>query len=130
MPSYLVEKIKTNLDLTKLSYNLPSESDEKSECENKYHHISDSQFKKRFLEIINGDMQCNITTAMSMTYKLQRNYLSDKILQEDYENKQNQRDYKDMLKFRSKLPAYQKKSEILKLIKDNQVVVISGETGK
>ena len=34
-----------------------------------------------------------------------------------------------MLKFRQTLPCYQKKEEILKCVKDHQVVVISGETG-
>lgn len=34
-----------------------------------------------------------------------------------------------MLKFRQTLPCYQKKEEILKCMKDHQVVVISGETG-
>lgn len=130
LSSYLGLRIKATLELTKLSYKLPSEFDGKSECENKYHHISDSQFKKKFLEIINGNIQCNLATAMSMASKLQKNSILDKALQTEFENKQNQSDYKDMLKFRSKLPAYQRKSEILQLIKDNQVVVISGETGK
>ena len=34
-----------------------------------------------------------------------------------------------MLKFRKTLPCYQKREEILKCVKNNQVVVISGETG-
>ena len=32
--------------------------------------------------------------------------------------------------FRKKLPAYQKREEVSKLIQSNQVVVISGETGR
>ncbi|XP_032666503.1 ATP-dependent DNA/RNA helicase DHX36 [Odontomachus brunneus] len=125
LSSYLSQRIKTTLELT----NFPSELNGKSECENKYYHISDSQFKKKFLEIINGNIQCNLATAMNIPSKLQKNSILDKALQTEFENKQNQSDYKNMLKFRSKLPAYQKKSEILQLIKDNQVVVISGETG-
>lgn len=68
--------------------------------------------------------------AMSMESKLQRNPNLDKILQTEYDEKQHQSDYIDMWKFRSKLPAYEKKTEILQLIQNNQVVVISGETGK
>lgn len=67
---------------------------------------------------------------MSMESKLQRNPNLDKILQAEYDEKQHQSDYINMLKFRSKLPAYGKKTEILQLIQNNQVVVISGETGK
>lgn len=130
LSSYLSDRIKTILKLSKLSYESPSDSSEKPECENKYHHISDSQFKKKFLEIVNGNIQCNIATAMSMESKLQRNSDLDKMLQAEYDDKQDQSVYKNMLKFRSKLPAYQKRSEILQIIQDNQVVVISGETGK
>ncbi|EZA53652.1 putative ATP-dependent RNA helicase DHX36 [Ooceraea biroi] len=51
------------------------------------------------------------------------------MLFDEYERKQSQHDYVKMLQFRMKLPAYQKNTEILRLIEDNQVVVISGETG-
>lgn len=37
--------------------------------------------------------------------------------------------YNKMLEFRKKLPAYQKRNDILKCIRENQVCVISGETG-
>ena len=37
--------------------------------------------------------------------------------------------YQKMLKQRSGLPAYQRKDMILKLIRDNRVIVLSGETG-
>ncbi|KAL6265020.1 hypothetical protein P5V15_005111 [Pogonomyrmex californicus] len=95
----------------------------------KYHKIHDIQFKRKFLNIVYGDMQENIAKAMNLTSKLQRNSNLDKILQDEYKEKQSQNDYQNMLAFRSKLPAYKKKSEILQLIEDNQVVVISGETG-
>jgi ATP-dependent RNA helicase DHX36 len=39
------------------------------------------------------------------------------------------REYEKMYKFRQKLPAFEKRSEIVNLIKNNKVVVISGETG-
>lgn len=35
-----------------------------------------------------------------------------------------------MCEIRKKLPSYGKKDEILDLIKNNQVILISGETGK
>ncbi len=39
------------------------------------------------------------------------------------------RQYQKMLEFRKKLPAFQMREELVRLIRDNQVVVISGETG-
>lgn len=37
--------------------------------------------------------------------------------------------YRTMCEIRRKLPSYNKKNEILELIQNNQVVLISGETG-
>ena len=37
--------------------------------------------------------------------------------------------YQKMLQFRKKLPAFERRSELVRLIRSNQVVVISGETG-
>lgn len=37
--------------------------------------------------------------------------------------------YKEMLKFREKLPSYGKKEELVELINSNRVLVVSGETG-
>ncbi|XP_014478437.1 PREDICTED: ATP-dependent RNA helicase DHX36 [Dinoponera quadriceps] len=129
LSSYLSDRIKTILNISKLSCESPSDADEKPESQNNYRHISDSQFKRKFLEIVNGNIQSNIAMALNMESKLQRTCYLDKALQAEYDDKQDQTEYKNMLKFRSKLPAYQKRSEILQLIQDNQVVVISGETG-
>lgn len=130
LPSYVEQSIKTVLHSTKTFYNsIPNERSD-NECGNKYRHISDSQFKRKFLEIINGDIQCNLAKAMSMESRLQRNNDIDKMLLNEYNEKQEQADYKSMLIFRSKLPAYRKRSEILQLVRNNQVVVISGETGE
>ncbi|XP_022089180.1 ATP-dependent RNA helicase DHX36-like isoform X2 [Acanthaster planci] len=41
----------------------------------------------------------------------------------------NNRQYRDMQEFRKKLPSYNMRHELLRLISENQVVVISGETG-
>ncbi|CAG9564668.1 unnamed protein product [Danaus chrysippus] len=47
----------------------------------------------------------------------------------EYEDMLERNTYKNMLKFRQKLPAYIKAKELIKAINDNQVIVISGETG-
>ncbi|CAL1684614.1 unnamed protein product [Lasius platythorax] len=126
---HIEQKIKFVLNNSKSFYNSIFDEKSNSEYDNKYHHIHDSQFKRKFLEILNGDMEHNLAKAMSMESKLQRNNDVDRILLNEYKDKQTQDDYLNMLKFRAKLPAYHKKSEILQLIEDNQVVVISGETG-
>ncbi|VEU33652.1 unnamed protein product [Pseudo-nitzschia multistriata] len=45
------------------------------------------------------------------------------------QQKQNSKDYKQMLKNRSKLPAYSREAEIVATVRANPVTVIQGETG-
>jgi len=130
LSSSVEQMIQSVINNSKSYFNSVSNKKSTSEYGNKYHHIHDSQFKRKFLEIINGDIQHNLAKAISMESRLQRDSNIDKMLLNDYKEKQLQNDYLKMLKFRTKLPVYQKKSEILQLIEDNQVVVISGETGK
>lgn len=47
----------------------------------------------------------------------------------EYKDILNREKYKQLMMFREKLPTYQKCKELLNIIKANQVVVISGETG-
>lgn len=124
------QKIKTILNNSKSFYSSIFDERCNSEYDDKYQHIHDSQFKRKFLEIINGNIEHNLVKAINMESKLQRNSNMDTILLNEYKDKQIQDNYLNMLKFRQKLPVYHKKSEILQLIKDNQVIVISGETGK
>ncbi|KYN43416.1 putative ATP-dependent RNA helicase DHX36 [Trachymyrmex septentrionalis] len=126
---YIQQSIKAMLNKAEKYYNPVFCTSFESEQGNKYHQFHDTQFKRKFLEIIHGNIQQNLAKAMNVTSKLQRNSDIDRILQNDYRQKHNQDVYNNMLKFRIKLPAYKKRSEILQLIEDNQVVVISGETG-
>ncbi|EFN61923.1 Probable ATP-dependent RNA helicase DHX36 [Camponotus floridanus] len=126
---HIEQKIKTILNNSKSFYSSIFDERCNSEYDDKYQHIHDSQFKRKFLEIINGNIEHNLVKAISMEVKLQRNSNMDTILLNEYKDKQIQDNYLNMLKFRQKLPVYHKKSEILQLIKDNQVIVISGETG-
>jgi ATP-dependent RNA helicase DHX36 len=50
-------------------------------------------------------------------------------LRQQAEQKRQSRHYQDMLAFRRKLPAYEMRKKLVQLINENQVVVISGETG-
>ncbi|CAK9812236.1 ATP-dependent DNA/RNA helicase DHX36 [Anthophora quadrimaculata] len=100
-----------------------------SKLENKYMHIHDSQFKRKFLNIVSGNIQENLAKSLFINSKLERDSDLDDLLLKEYSAKQFSREYVNMVKFRLKLPAFQKQSEILELLKENQVVVISGETG-
>nr|XP_054764413.1 ATP-dependent DNA/RNA helicase DHX36-like [Lytechinus pictus] len=53
----------------------------------------------------------------------------DQQLQEDMIKKEKSEQYRKMQTFRQKLPSFKMKDELLSLIRSNQVVVISGETG-
>ncbi|XP_069004357.1 ATP-dependent DNA/RNA helicase DHX36 isoform X2 [Embiotoca jacksoni] len=53
----------------------------------------------------------------------------DDTLKRDLQNKISDPKYKEMLKFREKLPSYKKKEELVELINSNRVLVVSGETG-
>ncbi|XP_038548220.1 ATP-dependent DNA/RNA helicase DHX36 [Micropterus salmoides] len=53
----------------------------------------------------------------------------DDSLKRDLRSKKSDPKYKEMLKFREKLPSYGKKEELVELINSNRVVVVSGETG-
>ncbi|CAK9823206.1 ATP-dependent DNA/RNA helicase DHX36 [Anthophora retusa] len=100
-----------------------------SKLENKYMHIHDSQFKRKFLNIVSGNIQENLAKSLFVNSRLERDSDLDDMLLKEHKAKQSSGEYENMIKFRVKLPAYQKKSEILELLKENQVVVISGETG-
>ncbi|KAI4815840.1 hypothetical protein KUCAC02_005967 [Chaenocephalus aceratus] len=53
----------------------------------------------------------------------------DERLQRDLQSKKSDPKYKEMLKFREKLPSYKKKEELVQLINSSRVLVVSGETG-
>ncbi|KAJ0022011.1 hypothetical protein NQD34_009501 [Periophthalmus magnuspinnatus] len=53
----------------------------------------------------------------------------DIFLKQDLQTKRSDPKYKEMLKFREKLPAFSKKEELVELINSHHVLVVSGETG-
>ncbi|MEQ2252288.1 hypothetical protein ILYODFUR_020227 [Ilyodon furcidens] len=53
----------------------------------------------------------------------------DDDLKRDLQSKKTDLNYKEMLKFREKLPSHGKKEELVQLINSNRVLVVSGETG-
>lgn len=134
LPQHVQQKIQRVLDNSKGFYeklynNESQREDSSSRLENKYTHINDSQFKRKFLNIVSGNIQENLAKALLVSPGIEANSKLDQSLLEDYKSKATLPDYGNMMKFRLKLPSYQKRSEILQLIRENQVVVISGETG-
>lgn len=71
-----------------------------------------------------------ICRVLFVLQKLSRNHEIDRELKEDLVKKKESSNYKRMQEFRKKLPSWDKRDELLHLIENNQVVVISGETGE
>lgn len=72
---------------------------------------------------------------LGSTSKRNRDISYEQIIEEDnlieisFMDKQKNPNYIKMQKIRKKLPAWLKTSEILEIIRENQIVIISGETG-
>lgn len=90
-----------------------------------YNNIEDSEFKKKFLENINGKLEDRIG---KMEVEQQNAYL-DQTLFEELEQKLTEEEYIEMLERRSSLPCNKMKEKIIELVETHPVVLISGETG-
>lgn len=117
---------KNSKDTTSVS----NENDDVENITKNYGHIKESQFKKKFLDIISGSIQEKLAQSMSLTPSFIKNDKLDKLLKEEQAIREKSSRYQNMMEFRSKLPSFKMKDEILNIIDKNQVVVISGETGK
>lgn len=111
-------------------FQMKEQNIDNTDLESRYNHINDSQFKQKFLNIISGNLQDNLRRSLIMEPKLKRNESMDIRLLDELNEIKASVQYRNMLKFRAKLPSYEKRHEILDLIYSNQVVLISGETGK
>lgn len=91
-----------------------------------------------------GKKKFNINDLMDSSNKKSKSNFSDNVSVNSYStnftkenenvinpltNKPYSKNYFDILKKRRTLPAYEAKEEILKLIMQNQVTVLQGETG-
>ncbi|EFA08093.1 Dosage compensation regulator-like Protein [Tribolium castaneum] len=91
-----------------------------------YEHLEDSAFKRSFLRVINETIDEKLQHTCA---RLAEDATLNQSLYEDFLQKQSSPKYMNMIAKRTKLPAFNMKDEILKVIDENQVVVISGETG-
>lgn len=64
-----------------------------------------------------------------MKLKLSRSSELDEFYFEDLKAKEQKNSYKEALKTRSKLPAFKKQEEIVEIVENNNVILLSGDTG-
>ncbi|XP_034950884.1 ATP-dependent DNA/RNA helicase DHX36 [Chelonus insularis] len=91
--------------------------------------MQNRQFRKKFFEIVSGNIQDSLEWAMRMNSVLVNNDTLNNRLKKELEAKKEERAYQQMMTFRYKLPAYKQRNEIIKLMEKHQVILISGETG-
>ncbi|XP_057653078.1 ATP-dependent DNA/RNA helicase DHX36-like isoform X1 [Diorhabda carinulata] len=91
-----------------------------------YDHVEDSYFKRKFLSNINGSIiekLCNSSSQIIRNPELDVKLLNEQLMKFDKPQ------FIILKEKRDKLPIYTKKDDLLKLIHDNQVILVSGETG-
>ncbi|XP_071450154.1 ATP-dependent DNA/RNA helicase DHX36-like [Hetaerina americana] len=102
----------------------------KVDVEQKYGHIRESAFKRNLIENINANLDAERGVEEGPSERPITNEKLDLEFKEELLLKmENDQCYQNMLKFRKKLPSYEMRDQIIDLINNNQVVVVSGETG-
>ncbi|KAL1494169.1 hypothetical protein ABEB36_009813 [Hypothenemus hampei] len=92
-----------------------------------YEHLSDTEFKHEFLQHIRGNMMENLKRKCQIS-KYDNEAENERFLDE-LKDKKKKHAYKQMQNVRNILPSMKMKKEIIDLIHNNQITVISGETG-
>lgn len=91
--------------------------------------LPENQFKTDFLKKINGTFEENMQKHLSGVC-MKQDPLVDKALLDDFERRGEISSYTEMSIQKQKLPSFVKRKTILEAIEENQIVVISGETGR
>ncbi|XP_076061555.1 ATP-dependent RNA helicase Rhau [Oratosquilla oratoria] len=94
--------------------------------------MKDSDFKTAYAANVRANKRRDtegLRTLKHEELELQKRPEIDQQLLESFKETRNNPKYQAMLEFRKKLPSYKMQDEILSTIRDNQVVVLSGETG-
>lgn len=94
-----------------------------------YANIEDSEFKEQFLRLITGTLEEKLNDSSLCPTIKRDTHLDLRYKLELIEKQETNQKYIRMLESRKNLPSYSKQIEIINLIKKNQIVVISGETG-
>lgn len=141
---------RTLTDPNNFSY---SSTDDRSllDSVDKYKHLEDTPFKRQFLSVLSGSIQSTLEKAVRVNsvsvepiyaiillkifslevifQKLQRNRTLDIDVLQQCQVKSKKPAVRNMFRARMNLPAFNMQSEILYLINNYPVVLISGETG-
>ncbi|KAK7086921.1 hypothetical protein SK128_013296 [Halocaridina rubra] len=94
--------------------------------------MRESDFKRAYAANVEANQLRDATGLAELKSErvgLQRNEGLDNHFYEELVEQQNNELYKKMLEFRKKLPSYKMRDEIVDLVRENRVVVLSGETG-
>lgn len=91
-----------------------------------YAFMEDSSFKQNFLSVVHGNILDRLKETSSHFIQLTK---EDEIFFKEHQAKQNNVKYKQMIEKRKMLPAYKKKEDLIQIIEENQVILVSGETG-
>ncbi|XP_052756943.1 ATP-dependent DNA/RNA helicase DHX36-like [Galleria mellonella] len=90
-------------------------------------------YKYSYEDIITGTFKEKLEECLSKGVKIREtnNEINDLsiALYEDYKDMLKRSSYKKLMQFREKLPTYKKSKDLLDVINNNQVIVVSGETG-
>ncbi|KAI5711731.1 hypothetical protein M8J75_002767 [Diaphorina citri] len=114
---------------SKASTSRNTTSELRGQVEDKYKHVGESAFKRSFLNSISGTLEEKIASAMASNFKLLNDPVLDAAFKKEMIRKLQSRRYQEMLEARKKLPSYQMRDAVLDMVRNNQITVISGETG-
>lgn len=110
-----------------------STEDYESSLERTLHLRDQSHYKYGYQDIITGTfdekLDENLAKGINICAKTQENKDLSVAMHEEYKDMVTRNQFKSMMGFREKLPTFKKSVELLNLVNNNQVVVISGETG-
>lgn len=100
----------------------------------KYETVTDSPFRKKFMGILEGNDTAHSTLKEDKNDKINDILITslvklDEKLFQEFSLKTSNEEFQKVLESRTRLPVWSQKETILKAVKDNQVVVISGATG-
>ncbi|XP_047992891.1 ATP-dependent DNA/RNA helicase DHX36-like [Leguminivora glycinivorella] len=129
VPKHENEDIKTDIILIESD----SDSDE-VKCLPKREPIRGGEhYKYGYKDIITGTFEEKLDESLakneSICTKTKGNDCLSIALHEEFQDMITRPQFKDMMVFRERLPAFRRSAELLDVLNNNQVVVISGETG-
>lgn len=97
----------------------------------KYETLKDSPFKQKFLETLKGNDATNLPVIErdGSVNTLENLPSLNRLLFDELSAKQTDPEFQKVFESRKKLPTWGTKDDILRVVEENQVVVICGETG-